>query len=117
MFGWGVVIYAVMYLLVAGLSLYGMYPNLFSRILALGTLILLSTLAGLSLQFRLKKDILPYAVIWVIEIAVLDAIMSVPYAGWGMYLDWNVWVGYALVLLVPLFAASIHRRPTLETPL
>ena len=106
-----------MYLLVAAFSLYGMYPGLLSRMLALGALIALATLAGSSLNFHLKKDILPYSLVWVLEIAVLDALMSVPYAGWGLYLDWNVWVGYALVVLVPMFSVYLHQRPILETPL
>ena len=106
-----------MYLLVAAFSLYGMYPNLFSRILALGVLVALATMAGASLNFRSKKDIFPYSLAWVIEIAILDAFMSVPYAGWGLYLDWNVWVGYALVLLIPLYTVHLHKKPVLETPL
>ena len=106
-------IYAVMYLLVAMLSLYGLYPNALARIFLLLALIALATMAGVSLKFRFKKDILPYSVVWVIEIALLDALMSVPYAGWGMYLDWNVWLGYALVALVPLFSSYLYRRPSL----
>lgn len=110
LFGWGIVIYAIMYLLVAMLSLYGYYPNTLSRIIALLTLIILATIAGASLKFHLKKDILLYSFVWVLEIAALDALMSVPYAGWGLYLDWNIWVGYALVLVVPLFSSYLHRH-------
>ncbi len=108
-FGWGIAIYAIMYVTVAALSLY-MASAMLSRVLALIVLIALATIAGLSLRRHTVRDILPYSGMWMAEVAILDAIMSVPYAGWGLYLDWNVWVGYSLVLLAPLLTVYAHRH-------
>lgn len=110
LFGWGIVIYAVMYLVVALLALYGIAPSLLARVLSLAALIGLATMAGLSIRRHTTRDILPYSIVWTLEVIALDALMSMPYTGFSIYLDWNVWVGYALVALVPLFTQYLHQR-------
>ncbi len=112
--GWGVVIYAVMYLLVAALSIYQAGPMLV-RLLAAATLIVLASIAGHSIRRRSAWDILPFALVWTLEVAALDAVMSVPFSGWQLYLDWNVWVGYSLVFVVPLISVSLSRRLSART--
>jgi hypothetical protein len=108
--GWGIAIYAVMYLLVAILSIYQVSPPVLARGMTMLALISLATLAGLSLRRGAMIDILPYSLFWLLEVALLDALVSVPYAGWRLYLDYNVWIGYSLVLVVPLFASYFYRR-------
>ena len=108
--GWGIVIYAVMYLLVAALSIYQMGP-FFSRVIALGAIIMLALFAGLSLRRHALWDIVPYSFVWMVQVILLDALMSVPFAGWQLYFDWNVWVGYGMVLIVPLFSVYLMRQP------
>lgn len=103
LFGWGIVIYAVIFLVWNGLLLYGVTGNL-SRITLLLTLVVLATIAGRSLRLSSPKDILSYSLAWMVIVALLDALFSVPSAGWQLYTDWNVWVGYLLVLTVPLLA-------------
>ncbi len=107
--GWGIVIYSVMYLLVAGLSLYQVGP-LFARIAALATLIGFASVAGHSLRRHSVWDVVPYALVWMLEVIVLDGLMSVPFTGWQLYLDLNVWIGYLLVFLVPILAVPLLRR-------
>ncbi len=108
--GWGIVIYAIMYLTWSGFILYGFVEGLLPRLASLAVLIALATIAGRSLHLHTWKDVLPYSVAWVLTIALLDAIFSVPYSGWQLYADWNVWVGYCLVLLVPLFGPYTRPR-------
>ena len=102
--GWGIAIYAIMALAWSGLVMYGFSGTFTSRILELIVLVVVATIAGRSLRLHSWTDILPYSIFWAIEAGVLDAIYNVPYAGWGMYADWNVWLGYALVVAVPLLA-------------
>lgn len=108
--GWGIITYAIIYLLVAMLSLYGWYPSILGRIITLMVLVATLLLAGDTLHLHSVKDILPYSFFWALEAAGLDALLSVPYVGWGLYLNANLWVGYALVLCVPLFAALHSKR-------
>lgn len=111
LFGWGIVIYAVMYLAVAMLALYGIAPSFLARAIALIVLIALATIAGLSLKRHAMRDIAPYSLVWTLEVIALDGLMSMPYTGLTLYLDWNVWVGYTLVLIVPLFTHYVFRQP------
>ncbi len=101
--GWGIVIYAVMFLMWNGLIQHAVIGGA-SRIVLLLTLVITATIAGRSLRFSSPKDILPYSISWMIVVALLDAVYSVPTAGWQLYADWNVWVGYILVVAVPLLA-------------
>ncbi|OGG57389.1 hypothetical protein A2853_02630 [Candidatus Kaiserbacteria bacterium RIFCSPHIGHO2_01_FULL_55_17] len=102
--GWGIVIYAVMFLVWSAFVTYGFVGGFLPR--SLGLLVLLATgvIAGRSLKAHAWADVLPYSLAWGVLMGVLDAIMSVPVAGWQLYADWNVWIGYALVVLAPLLA-------------
>jgi hypothetical protein len=108
--GWGIVIYAVMYLVWTGFILYGFVGGLAPRLLGLLVLVVLATIAARSLRFASARDVLPYSLSWVLVVILLDAVFSVPYAGWQLYTDWNVWVGYTLVVLVPLLAPYTRPR-------
>ena len=110
MLGWGIVIYAVMYLAWSGLVLYGLSAGFLPRLLAIGILIITTTLAAHSLKFSSWIDILPHSIGWTIVVILLDTVFSVPYSGWQLYADWNVWVGYALVAGIPLLAPLTKRR-------
>lgn|SRR3989344_2635066 len=104
LFGWGVVIYALMFLLWSGFVTYGFIEGIVPRITGLLVLVGIMICAGLSLHFHRWHDILPYSFSWAFMLILLDGLFSVPYAGWQLYLDWNVWFGYAVVAVVPLFA-------------
>lgn len=108
--GWGIVIYSVMFLAWSGLMMYGYVDGILPRLAGLIVLIVTSSVAGRSLHLRSWKDILPYTLAWAIIVALFDAAFSVPFSGWTLYYDWNVWVGYALVALVPLVTSSITSR-------
>lgn len=102
--GWGIVIYAVMFLLWSGFVVYGFVGGLLPRTLSLMTLIIISLIAGRSLHARSIADILPYSISWTLMMILLDMLMTSPLTGWQIYGDWNVWFGYSIVLLVPLLA-------------
>ena len=110
MLGWGIVIYALMYLIWSGFILYGFVQGVLPRLIGLLVLIVVATIAGRSLKFHSWKDVLPYSIAWAIIIGLLDAVFSVPYSGWQLYADWNVWVGYGLVALVPLLSPYTRAR-------
>ncbi|OGG59978.1 hypothetical protein A2765_00745 [Candidatus Kaiserbacteria bacterium RIFCSPHIGHO2_01_FULL_56_24] len=108
--GWGVVIYAVMYLVWSGLVIYGLSLGLLSLAIRIITLALITTIAARSLRRADWKDILPFSISWAIVAAILDAVFLVPFSGWELYASWSVWVGYALVAIVPLLTSLFSRR-------
>jgi hypothetical protein len=98
-----------MYLVWSGFILYG-FVGAPARIIGLLVLIGLSLIAGRTLRLSSWKDVLSYSIAWAVIIGILDAVFSVPYSGWQVYADWNLWVGYGLVVLVPLFAPYMRSR-------
>ncbi|MEK7509336.1 MAG: hypothetical protein AAB605_01330 [Patescibacteria group bacterium] len=113
--GWGVIIYAVMYLVWSGLVIYGLSLGILSLVIRLGVLVLITTIAARSLRMDTWKDLLPYTFAWAVVAALSDAFFLVPFSGWGLYASWSVWVGYALVVIVPLFT-SLRRKAAAMNP-
>lgn len=108
--GWGIVIYAIVFLVWSGLVTHGLAGSVISQIVVLGALIFVVTLATKSLGYRTERDIIPYAIGWMLISVGLDAIYAVPYSGWQLYADWNMWVGYLLLLVVPMVVTAIRGR-------
>lgn len=109
--GWGIVIYAVMMLAYTGFALYGLQGTLTSSLLQLLLLITVTTVAGRSLKFHSWKDIIPYSFLWAVIAAFLDIIYNVPFGGWEIYTDWNLWLTYGLIAVVPLLAPATRVAP------
>lgn len=102
--GWGITIYAIMFLLWSLFVTYGFVQGVLPRLLGFVVLVLTTVIAGRSLHAQAWRDILPYSLSWGVMMAIFDAVLSVPFAGWQMYLDWQLWFGYAIVVVAPLFA-------------
>jgi hypothetical protein len=109
--GWGIVIYAIMFMTWNAFVIYGFVDGILPRLTGLAVLIAVSTIAGRSLGFASVKDVLPYALTWAVIVALLDIVYSIPFTGWQLYADWNVWVGYLLVLGIPLLAPYTRSKP------
>jgi hypothetical protein len=101
---WGIVIYAIMYLTWNGFSIYGFTQGILPRLCELLMLVIIATIAGRSLTFNSWKDILPYSFFWALTAIALDAVFTLPFSGTAMYANWNLWIGYVLIVLLPLAA-------------
>lgn len=104
--GWGIVIYSVMFLLWSAFVAYGFVDGFLPQAIGLIVLVGIMIRAGKALPVSSWQTALPYALGWVVIIGLLDIILSVPFAGWEIFADWNLWVSYALIFVVPLFAAA-----------
>jgi len=111
---WGIVIYAIMYLCANGLATYGITGGLIPVLCKLVVLVAITTIAGRALTFRSWKDILPYSIAWMFIVIGIDALFTLPLAGPQMYGSPVIWIGYALVALLPL-AAPQTRAFEVET--
>lgn len=106
--GWGIVTYALMYLSWNALVEHGFSAGMAPRVIELLVLVVISLIAGASLDFRSWGDILPYSLMWAFEVILLDVLMTLPFAGVAMYYDWKLWVGYALIAIIPLVAPQMR---------
>lgn len=113
LFGWGIVIYAVLLLMSGGLTVYGLGGSIFFRITVLATLVITVVIATRSLRLSNERDIAPYAFGWMFCAIALDAILVIPSSGWSLFTDWNVWVGYLVLLAVPFVVTTLSRKPIL----
>lgn len=107
---WGVVMYALMYLLWSTFLTYGFTAGYAPRFVTLAFLVALALFGARSLGFKSWHDILPYSFAWMLSIALLDIICVVPFTGWQLFYDWNLWVGYGLIVCVPLLAPLIRKE-------
>ena len=108
--GWGIVIYALMYLSWSALAIHGV-GGIEARIVQLLVLIVSTVFAARTLRVSVWSDVLAYSLVWVFEIFLLDIVFAVPYGGWAVFADWNMWVGYVLVALIPLIAPHTTAAP------
>lgn len=98
----GVIAYAVMFLLWSAFMAYGFAEGSAPKLIGLAALVVTLMLLSKNAGLQSPMQALPYAVGWAIVIFLLDVLLSVPFTGWALFSDWNVWVGYALVVVVPL---------------
>jgi uncharacterized membrane protein SirB2 len=107
--GWGVVVYAVMYLVWSGLMMYGI-EGLSGVVIRLAVLLLVTRIAAHSLAATSWTGILPYSLSWAATAVLLDGIFLVPFTGYALYASWDVWLGYALLLVLPLLAPPVKKQ-------
>lgn len=112
-FTWGIGIYAVLSLLWSGFVIYNLTFGIVPRLIELCVLVVLAFAAGRALRLKSWKDILPYSFVWGAEAAFLDAIYTVPFSGWSLYGNPLLWLGYAIVVVVPLIAPLLRTEPQL----
>ena len=70
----------------------------------------LCIIAGLSLKLTTWKDVLPYSVVWTLIAIGLDLLFSYPYAGFAVFSNVSLLIGYGLILFVPLVAPRLKIR-------
>lgn len=106
LFGWGISIYAIMYLAWSAFLTYGFVNGTTPHVAALLILVAVAAIAGRSLHFASWKDIFPYSLTWGICMAILNTVMTLPFVGWYSFTQPYVWGSYILVVIVPLFCAE-----------
>lgn len=110
--GWGIMVYAIMYLAWSGLVIYGFSLGILSLFARLAVLAIITGIAVSSLRLMDWKDVVPHASIWAIVAILLDGLYLVPFTGWGLYASWSVWFGYMLVILIPVVIVRVRTQKT-----
>lgn len=100
--GGGLVIYSLMFLLWSVFSTYGFVEGSLPRLIGLVVLVLIITILAHHTGATSVLKMLPYSIAWLLIAILLDVLISVPFTGWALFSDWNIWIGYALVFGVPL---------------
>ncbi len=106
--GWGVVLYAVMFLLSRMLATYGYDEGILPLAASTVALIALSCIAIRSLRPHTMHDMIPHVVVWIFVAVLIDSILMVPVFGWEMFMAGSVWLGYAFLAIVPLICLRLR---------
>ncbi|MBU0540055.1 hypothetical protein KKF59_02480 [Patescibacteria group bacterium] len=104
LFGYGVAIWAAAYLTATIFVAYKSMETLIAQIVVAVVGALAAYIAGRKLAAKNAGAILKYSIPWVLIAVVLDMVLTVPFTGWGFFSTWSLWIGYALIALVPLAA-------------
>ncbi|HWP61609.1 MAG TPA: hypothetical protein VN495_03330 [Candidatus Paceibacterota bacterium] len=109
-FGWGIAIYAVVYLAWSALVIHGFIEGIIPQVSLIIVLVAMVALAASCLRVSHRLDVLPYAIGWLLIAIFFDFVCAVPVSGWGIWHDWHIWVGYSLIILVPLILPTHKPR-------
>lgn len=108
--GWGVVIYAIMYLAWSGFVIYGFSLGIVSLIARFSILALITIIAARAMHLSDTKDLIGNALVWAAVAVGLDMVFLVPFSGWALFASWSVWAGYALIVVFPLAYTMLRNR-------
>lgn len=61
-----------------------------------------------NLNLDSARNAFKYSVAWIIIGLLLDIILTTPFTGWGIFIEWNVWLGYFLILIVPYLTTKTN---------
>lgn len=106
--GLGILIWMVVYAASMLLGVYDMSGALWTQIVAVVIAAVIAYIAGMMVKASSMNAMIKYSVAWVIVTLVLDAVLASFWTmgGYGIFSTWYLWVGYVLILLVPLVAVK-----------
>lgn len=110
-FGWGLVIWAIMFVVGSILILFQLPGIWFGIIMVIVGLIVIWYFAAKVFKFKDITEALITGFIWLIIAGVLDYLVVVlGFCGGDLSVyTWNFWVGYAIVLLLPPILAATKK--------
>lgn len=108
--GYGVVIWVVAFMVVCVLMAF----NVTNPVLMQG----ITTLSVLATSFMLAKkvgasskgEMLKYTFSWALTSLILDYLVTTHFTGMQFFSNWYIWVAYALLIIVPLFAVNSESK-------
>ena len=116
--GWGIVIYAVAYLLAGIEQIYGLSGTTLGLVLTFLNLGIVAGVAGNSIRHSNWHDLLPYVFSWLCIVATLDSLLATPLTGWSFFLEPSIWIGYGIIAVVPITVVYLrNHKATVESRL
>jgi len=110
-FGWGLAIWAIMFVIDSILILFQLEALWFAIVMLIVCLVVVWYVASKMFKFKEVAEAFMVGLIWLIIVAVLDYLVLVLVFSGGdfSFYAWNIWVRYAIVLLLPPILAAIKK--------
>ncbi|PIR44102.1 hypothetical protein COV23_01705 [Candidatus Wolfebacteria bacterium CG10_big_fil_rev_8_21_14_0_10_31_9] len=106
LFGYGVLIWAVVYLVATAFVGYKLSGMLWTQIVLVIISAVFSYFLAKNLSANLVVGMLKYSFSWMIMTIILSIIFTVPFTGWIVFNSWDMWASFLVILLVPLVAVK-----------
>ena len=99
--GFGILIWVVAFAIASAFVAYNAIDTLIAKITVPVVVGIVTFFAGKNLKLKEPKEAVRYSIVWVVIGILLDTIFTVPFTGWGIFMQWNVWLSYILVFTLP----------------
>ena len=109
--GFGALIWGTAFITMTAFVAYQMGNYVLSTAILWIVVAIVAYLCGKNLQFVSRAQALKYSASWVAVGLIMDSIFTVPFTGWTIFSAWELWLGYILVLVVPLFTVKTQQTP------
>lgn len=106
LFGYGAVIWGVAFIVVSAFIGFEVTSEVIVQGVTTLAVAIAAYLLARSLNISNRKEMLKYGFSWVVVGLILDLIVTTRFTGWQFFSAFYVWLGYALILLVPLLAVK-----------
>ena len=105
MCGYGVIIWVVAFIVASifvGFQITGMWKQIITTL----AVVIAAFMLAKKLNISSVKEMLKYSFIWVVVGVILDYFITVKFTGKEFLMSKEMWIGYVLILLVPLLAVK-----------
>jgi len=109
--GFGALIWGIAFITMTAFIAYQLGNSILSTVGLWIVVAIAAYLCGRNLQLISRAQALKYGASWVVIGLILDSFFTVPFTGWTIFGAWEVWLGYILILAVPLFTVKTQTAP------
>ena len=102
--GYGGIIWGVAFIVVSIFIGFKVSSQIIVQGITTLAVVITAFLLAKSLNVSTMKEMLKYSFSWVIVGLILDALITARFTGWEFFSRWEMWLGYLLILVVPLLA-------------
>jgi hypothetical protein len=106
LFKYGIFIWATAYIIASIFVGMGLVEALFAKLAILIAIGTITFYAAKNLKLKKAKDSLKYSAGWIIIGVLLDMVATIPFTGWAFFTQWNLWLGYLLIIMIPLLSTK-----------
>ncbi|MBU2109782.1 hypothetical protein KKB71_02430 [Patescibacteria group bacterium] len=103
--GWGILFYVAAFVIMSVFVAFEKSDWIVAKLVTIAAIAVIAYLAGRNISASSMIDALKYSVVWAIIVAIFDFLICTRFVP-DIFFQWNIWVGYALIILVPLLTVK-----------
>jgi len=105
--GFGILIWIIAFGIASAFVAFNAINSLIAKLIVPVVIGIVAFFAGKNLKLKNIIETLKYSASWVIIGIILDALITVQFTGWEIFMQLDVWFGYFLVLVAPIIATRL----------